>query len=175
MGTPAGTEQPDEPANLGDAPEPGKARTWLRSALVANVLRVATVAVFLVCGLLLFDLLVDRGPEKRPFELPEFQPGELSVGAAISLETADPLTLRGFVFLGPGARELRLCMSRTRDHPPRCLGPFVSLEGVDPGSFELHSGDTDDGQVLYSPDDVLLNGSLIGTIMQVSVVLGTEG
>lgn len=165
----------DEPVSGADSGSPHPVspawRGWRDSVLLAHVVRTATIVAFLVVAFLAVRL-VTAGDDKPFYEHPTFRNDELPVFNALALETGDPVVIRGFVFEGPGARELRLCNARTRDDPPGCLGPFLSLEGVDRGSFAMEEGRTDEGGVLYSPDSVALRGTLIGSLMKVELVLG---
>lgn len=141
------------------------------SPRVAQALRLATVAAFIVSGVL-FYRLVDRGG--GGYEQPEVEEGQVSVADVIAFSRGQPLVVRGFVFEGPGSRELRLCDARQGGGPPRCIGPFVSLHGVDVGNFETRTGATEEGPVRYSPEAVTIRGVVIGTIMEVAVVLGDD-
>lgn len=118
-------------------------------------------------------LLVGSGRDDD-FEQVDLGSGEVSVADAIAVAGIDPLTVRGYVFVGAGYDFLRLCHARRGDDPPECIGPFLILEGIDPGGFELLDGETEFGPVRYSPRDVALVGTIVGTGMQVSYVLGEE-
>lgn len=138
------------------------------SARSGRVLRLLTLLTFLAAGLLAVRFLLPN--DERGREEPRTEQGEFTVGDAIALapETA---VVRGYVFSGPGHRELRLCHAREGGTPPRCLGPFLSLYGINEGAFALRAGDTEEGRVLFSPEPVAVSGGLSGTALDVRLVL----
>ncbi|HLG00617.1 MAG TPA: hypothetical protein VI916_09105, partial [Acidimicrobiia bacterium] len=142
------------------------------SPQAGRVLRTLTLLTFVAAAFLAIRLFVPSDDVGR--QEPTYEDGELSVADAISIARGDPLAVRGYVFAGPGARELRLCNSREGSDPPRCIGPFLSLYGVDAGAFGMRE-DTDDaeGPLRFSPEEVLVTGPVNGTAMTVQVVLGT--
>jgi hypothetical protein len=130
-------------------------------------MQVATIAAFVASGFLLYRLVA----RDDPYEQARADAGALPVRDAIGVSRGETMAVRGFVFDGPGARELRLCDGRKTGHPPRCLGPFVSLHNADAGQLILRRGvDPDEGPVLYSDEPVTLVGTLLGTILTVQVV-----
>lgn len=139
----------------------------VRSVRTAHALRLATIAAFAACGLLAWNLL--NGPE--PVEEVETGGEAVDVRTAIAVSRAEPLTIRGFVFDDPGVNGLRLCDGRRPGDPPRCRGPYLALERVDEGSFQLRSREQDGRRVLWSPDEVTVTGVLVGTVLTVQVVL----
>ena len=131
-----------------------------------KVLRLLTIAVFAAVAVLAFRVLTpeDAATDAEP------RSGELDVQHAINGPYA-PVTVRGYVFLGPGGMGLRLCQARRNSSPPACIGPFVDLDGVNEGSFAFESGKTDDGEVRWVEDPIALRGTLEGTRMRVTEVL----
>lgn len=150
-----------------------RARLPTPTARTGRVLRVLTLLALLAAAVLAVALLVPDGERGR--ETPRIPPGELGVAEAIGRAPEGPVVIRGYTFSGPGGRELRLCDSREGGDPPRCIGPFVSLYGIDEGSFDLRSAGTPDGPVLSSPEPVSVTGTLSGTAFEAQFVLGSDG
>jgi hypothetical protein len=137
------------------------------SRTVANVLRVATIVVFAAVAVLAYRTFTPS----EPITVPEPRAGELPVDRAISVAVDRPLSVRGYVFDGPGGLGLRLCHGRKNTSPPGCRGPFLDLDRVNRGSFDLRSGTTDDGTVRWTGDPLTLRGTILGTRMTVTEVL----
>jgi hypothetical protein len=135
---------------------------------LARVLQVATIVAFGGCAVLLYRI-VAPGPT---YEQPELDGKVIKVRDAIAVSKAEPLTVRGFVFQGPGARELRLCDGRKTGSPPSCIGPFVSIRNADRGQFVLEQATAgSEGTVYYSAGSVSIIGTVVGTVLTVDVVL----
>lgn len=137
----------------------------------ARALRAATIAVFVavvVVAAVAGWRTLNPGPTIRQ---PDLQRGEVSVARSIDVATRAPLTVRGFVFKGPGGLGLRLCDGFRREDPPKCRGPFLDLDRVNEGSFALEEGETDDGPILWNDDSIALRGTVVGTRMTVEQVL----
>lgn len=142
---------------------------------VGRALRVATVVMFVVVLGLLLRFVLALGDGDDGYTLPVADDA-YTVVDAIAVAVNDPIAVRGYVFDGD-ARELRLCATRADREgggPPRCVGPFLSLKGVDAGAFVLERGESTLGEVRWSADPVTLYGTLIGTEMQVQTVLADE-
>lgn len=136
------------------------------SRRTANLVRVATVVMFAVAAVLAYRILNPGDPTSTP----KASGAELQVDRAIAVAGREPLTVRGYVFDGPGGFGLRLCNGRENTSPPRCLGPFLDLDGVNEGSFALRSGETKDGEVRWTEDPLALRGTILGTRMTVSQI-----
>ena len=137
------------------------------SERTGQILRILTVVAFLACGVMAWRLL--NGPD--PVQRVESDGEALDVMTAIGVSRAKPMTVRGYLFEGPGVFELRMCNGRRGGSPPSCVGPYISLENVDRGSFELREGTVDEGVVRWSPEPVTATGVLVGTLFTVQVVL----
>jgi hypothetical protein len=133
-----------------------------------NVWRAATAAVAVAIVVLGLRLLESDGDR---VERPDPRAGEVGVQVAISTAERDPLVVRGFIYEGPGGLGLRLCEGLKAGDPPRCIGPFLDLDGVDRGSFGMTDGDVDGEAVRWSDDSIALRGTIVGTRMQVLQVL----
>jgi hypothetical protein len=134
----------------------------------ANVLRVLTAVVFVAVAI----LAVRAFTPAEPTTIPKLRAGETAVDQAISIAGTRPLIVRGHVFDGPGGLGLRLCNGRKNTATPGCLGPFLDLDGVNEGSFRLESGTTPEHlRVRWSPGDVALRGTIVGTRMRVTEIL----
>ena len=143
------------------------------SARVGRVLRAFTLLSLAAIAILAVRLAFP-GDDASP-DAPRLGDDDLGVADAIGRAPVNPVIIRGYVFEGPGFRELRLCDRREGGDPPRCIGPFVSLYGINSGGFDLRSATSDEGRVLYSDDDVALLGTLSGTAFEVQNVVGGEG
>jgi hypothetical protein len=121
------------------------------------------VLVFVLVGVLGYRAMrvVRRGPEQ-----PKLRSSERSVPQAMATTGTALITVRGYVFDG-GGTGLRLCTGRVRHDPPRCLGPFLDLYGVDRGSFDMKSGRDLSRTVYWSADTVGLYGTVLGSRMDV--------
>jgi hypothetical protein len=137
------------------------------SRAVANAVRVATFVVFAAVAVLAYRTFNPPPAESVPTP----RAGEVPVDQAISIATDRPLVVRGTVFDGPGGLGLRLCRGKRNTSPPRCIGPFLDLHGVDEGSFPLESASSEDGEVRWMDEPVALRGSILGTRMDVSEIL----
>lgn len=135
---------------------------------VANLLRVATIIVFIAFVALVATRVFGR-PD--PQTVAEPQPGELNVANSINRASLEPVVVRGHVFIGPGGLGLRLCHGRQNTDPPLCLGPFLDLDGVNEGSFSFEAAKADAGTVKWVPEPLALRGTVDGTRMAVSEVL----
>lgn len=133
---------------------------------MANILRVATLVMFAIAAVLAFRILNPGDPTSTPTP----SGAEVQVDRAIAVAGREPLTVRGYVFDGPGGFGLRLCNGRENTSPPRCLGPFLDLDGVNEGSFTLRSGETKDGRVRWTEESLALRGTILGTRMTVSQI-----
>lgn len=142
------------------------------SPTTARVLRVATFVAFglvLVAGSAFVYRILSADP---PAKTAEPRSGELSVTRAIDIAGREPLAVRGYVFAGPGGLGLRLCNGVQATSPPRCLGPYLDLERVNEGSFDLAEAETDDGPMLHPKGRaVTLRGTILGTVMDVEQIL----
>ncbi len=134
---------------------------------VAKVVRVLTVLVFLAAAVLAFRVFNPEAPQS----IEEPGAGELNVANAINGFEDRPVTIRGHVFDGPGGMGLRLCHGRQNTSPPKCLGPFVDLDGVNEGSFSFKTAKTKDGEVKFGKDPIALRGTIVGTRFNVSEIL----
>lgn len=137
------------------------------SRRTANVIRALTLILAVVAVALLVRMLRPGDPTTTP----DPRAGETAVDQAIAIAGREPLIVRGYVFDGPGGLGLRLCNGRQNGSPPRCLGPFIDLDGVNQGSFALEEGETDDGPVRWTEEPLALRGVLLGTRMRVTEVL----
>lgn len=138
---------------------------------LAQGVRAATVIAFATALVLAARLLL--GSTGPGVETPALGAGELDVAHAITPGADRRVVVRGYVFDGPPAWGLRLCNARDRrDGAPHCVGPFLDLQGVDPGSFELRRAKTREGVEQYSPGAVTVSGSVTGTVIHVAVVFG---
>lgn len=140
------------------------------SARTGHILRILTIAAFVASGVLAWRLLDGSGSE--PVEDADRGTEAYDVKTAIGVSRAEPMTVTGFVFDGPGPVGLRMCNGRRGTNPPRCVGPFLGLEQVDAGSFELRQGTLDGRPYGWSPEPVTATGVLVGTVFTVQVVLG---
>ena len=137
----------------------------------AKGLRAATAAVF-VAVLVVIGTSAWRTLNPPPeIRNPELGPSETSVARSIDVSGRGVLTVRGYVFDGPGGLGLRLCDGLRSGDPPRCRGPFLDLDGVNQGNFALERGTTDDGPILWSDTSIALRGRIDGTRMTVEQVL----
>lgn len=132
----------------------------------ARILRALTVVVFGAVVVLGFRTL-NPPPERS---IAEVRGGELNVSAAIN-GPAGVVTVRGYVFSGPGGSGLRLCQGREASSPPECLGPFLDLDGVNEGSFSLEAKQTGDGDARWVEEPIALRGTVLGTRMTVTEIL----
>ncbi len=137
------------------------------SRTVANGLRALTVVVFLAVAFFAFRLFTPEAPQT----IDEPKAGEIDVAKAINGFEDRPVTIRGHVFVGPGGLGLRLCQGRQNTSPPRCLGPFVDLDGVNEGSFSFDTAKTKDGEIKYGEGAIGLRGTVNGTRFSVSEIL----
>ncbi len=134
----------------------------------AQVLRAATILVFVAIAVVGYRTL----NPKEEFDEAERRSGEIDVVQALNVPPEPAVAVRGFVFDGPEGFGLRLCQARENKDSPRCVGPFVDLEGVDRGSFEFRSGRSEQGRPMWwSPKPVTLVGTVSGTRMNVQQVL----
>lgn len=139
------------------------------TARTANVLRIATFVVFaLVALVLVYRFAVGSGDDVDEVELGS---GELQVDVAIAVAGRESVTVRGYVFSGPGSAPLRICNGIERGSPPRCIGPYLALEGVNEGSFNFREGEDDGRPMKWVPDPVALHGRIAGTVMTVDQIL----
>ena len=134
----------------------------------AHLLRAATVAVFLAVVVI---AVVRFFPQTSRTQRPDDTADALSVERAIHVAGTRPITVRGFVFLGPGGFPLRLCAGVERLALPECLGPYITLRGVNEGSFDLRTAGEGDDARQFQEQPVTLLGVLNGTDMQVQQVL----
>lgn len=97
-------------------------------------------------------------------------PGELTVRAALAASARRPVAVRGYVFL----RERfppELCSGRLPGKPARCIGPTITLYGLDLSRLVLTSG-TDHGvRVQWTDRAVALYGDLNTATLQVHEIL----
>jgi len=127
--------------------------------------RIATVAVFAAVAVVGWARFHGgRAHDKHALT----RAGEVSVADAVSAQRS-PVSVRGWVFNDPalGAGGLRLCNGFRPGSPPSCVGPFVDLYGVDPGSFALRSR----SGVRWGEDPIAVYGALDGTALTVQSVL----
>ena len=133
---------------------------------VAHVLRGLTVLAAIGVVVLGYRILnppdaVDRPPDTD---------GALTVAGVLGKGGTGPFDVQGYVFLGGGWTDLRLCDSRLREDPPGCVGPFLYLAGVEASDFELDSGEGPDGKVQWSEGLVVVSGTLLGTELTVGSI-----
>ena len=133
-----------------------------------QITRAATVVVFVVVVVV---AVVRFFPDTSRTQRPEAATGELTVDRAIAVAGVEPVTVRGFVFLGPGPMPLRLCTGVEKLEVPECLGPYITLEGVNEASFDLRPVKKDANPHRYQRESVALLGVLTGTEMRVQQVL----
>src|SRR5687767_964772 len=97
---------------------------WAPTERQGRVMRIATIAVFVVAAALAVRALtiIDR-PDRQEIEV---RRGELSVDEAIRAPGVGPYTVRGWLF-NDGNIGFRLCHARRSGSPPTCIGPFISL------------------------------------------------
>jgi hypothetical protein len=142
------------------------------SLFVARLLRVLTLLALFAVAVVAYLTFFGSNAETRQF--PEVQAGETAVAAALDASPTRRLTVRGYVFDDAGP--LRICHGRWKAEPPRCIGPYLELDRVDAGSFELERGEDRFGNaVLWSDDEVVLVGTVLGPRMTVISVLADEG
>lgn len=133
-----------------------------------QLLRVATILVFVAIAVV---AVIRFFPDTSRTERPEETTGELSVEEAIAVAGQEPITVRGFVFKGPESLPLRLCTGIERLDEPECLGPFVTLEGVNEASFDLRMAGKGDEARQYQRTSISILGVLNGTALQVQQIL----
>ena len=139
------------------------------SARTGQVLRILTITAFVASGVLAWRLLDNAASDST--QQVESDGAAYDVRTAIAVSRAKPMTVRGYVFDGPGSLGLRLCDGRRGSGPPRCIGPFLGLEQVDAGAFVLERGSDDGRPVGWSAEPVTMTGVLVGTVFTVQVVL----
>lgn len=137
-----------------------------------QVLRAVTIAGFVavvVLGVRAFDG-GDAGDDGQA-RLARPRSGELTVDAALLAPGDRALAVRGFVHEG-GGFPLRLCSGLVGDDPPRCVGPFLEVAGIDARSFNLETGRDAGGRpVAWSDDPVALLGTVAGPRLVATQVL----
>ena len=131
-----------------------------------HVLRVLTVLAAVGVGVMVYRILNPPGAVDRPPEAGQ----TLSVSQTLGKGGTGPFDVRGYVFLGGGWTDLRLCDARRRGDPPGCIGPFLYLAGVEASDFDLDSGRGDDGEVQWSKGRVVVSGTLVGTELTVGTI-----
>lgn len=132
---------------------------------VAQVLRVLTVLAALGVVFMVYRIFAAPDPVERV--PPRSQ--ALTVTAALNQPGTGPFDVQGFVFVGAGWDELRLCDARRRGDPPGCIGPFLYISGVTAADFDLEEGQTDAGVIRWS-DRVVLTGTVVGTEITVASI-----
>lgn len=133
-----------------------------------HLLRIATLVVFVAAAAV---AVVRFFPETSRTERPEERAGELTVDQAIAVAGTEAVTVRGYVFLGPGSLPLRLCTGVESLDLPECLGPYVTLEGVNEASFDLRPVGRGPERRRYQRQPIALRGVLLGTELRVEQVL----
>jgi hypothetical protein len=123
------------------------------------------LAALVVVGLLRF---FDTPPEREKLEL---RGGERGVADAIRNSSGRTMTVRGYVFEGPGGLGLRLCDGRKPGDPPRCIGPFIDLGGPGVVSLALEEATVERARVRWSDESAALVGVVDGASMVVEQVL----
>ncbi len=131
-----------------------------------RVLQLATLAAFGVVVVMAVRLFTRDDPVKTP----EPQPGSVTVLDAIAVGQEQEIAVSGYLFEGAGW-PMRLCNARESGDPPRCIGPFLYVEQLDPGRFNAKAGRTEDGEQRWVPEPVTLLGRLKGTELTVREVL----
>ena len=94
-----------------------------------------------------------------------------SVQDALAQQTTDPIAVIGFVHDDGFARP-RLCTGREDSDPPRCVGPYLLLEGLDPARLAWKTGRGKSGsEVRWSDMETTFLGTLAGDELRVSEIL----
>jgi hypothetical protein len=133
-----------------------------------QVVRIATVLVFIAVALLVVRLVGETRKSKDP-EVAEPTAAAASVSDVIAnAQTADVVAVRGFVFDGGGTGP-RLCARRKPTTPPLCLGPFLDLSGLPPG-LPFRNGRALGRPIRWVDQPVTLYGHVTGTAMAVTDV-----
>lgn len=125
-----------------------------------HVMRMATFAVFglaAIVGAYQCTRLTD-GSGRDEVEL---KAGELSVRESVG--RLKPVTVRGYLF-NDFPNGFRLCDKRDSGDPPKCVGPFVTLDPTfDHNRFNLKTGKDAEGvKVVWAEDPVVVSGRLDG-------------
>lgn len=147
----------DEDAGEGAAPSMPMGVRILWSAIAAAVLLLIVQVAFAL-----------RGPGDDGLVHPKA--GELTVSAAIGRSPTRPVTVRGFVFMRRGFPP-QLCSGRKPSSPPRCIGPFIDLSGLDESRLDLRRGTDGDVPVAWSDGTVALLGTMNGSAMAVTEIV----
>ena len=88
----------------------------------------------------------------------------ISVEEALSSRLEGPLLVRGWLWRADGG-DLRLCAELTDSIPPQRTKPWLTVKGLDLSKFE---GLRTEGGVTWSPEPVLLLGTVSGGVLEVS-------
>lgn len=113
---------------------------------------VVAVGVLLALGRFLVELSGGEGPTRVTSSA-----SSLSVADAVSRHLTRPVPVTGFAFVEDGA--LRLCNGREPGDPPRCVGPFLDVTGIDPSRLPLERAEPP-SEVSWSPEPVVLAGTV---------------
>lgn len=108
--------------------------------------------------------------DKRAPIVAEPAAGELNVRAALVASSQRPVAVRGYVFL----RERfppELCTGRIPGKPARCLGPTITLFGLDLTRLEMKTGNDHGVRVQWTERPVALYGDLTTATLKVREIL----
>jgi hypothetical protein len=131
-----------------------------------KVLWVAILAVALALTFQVGRAITDK---KSPV-VAEPAPGELTVRAALVASPARPVAVRGYVFLRDRFPP-ELCTGRIPGKPPRCLGPTITLFGLDVTRLEMKSGRDHGVGLQWTERPVALYGDLSTASLKVREIL----
>lgn len=128
------------------------------------------VALVIVAATFAARAVISSG--RASVERPRVGAEELSVRDALAGGSTERTVVTGFGFFDPGLGVTRICDGRTRDDPPACVGPTLTLVSFDPARFTYAPADGPAGEALrHTPEEVTVLGSRLGDQLEVVEVL----
>lgn len=91
----------------------------------------------------------------------------LAVEDALLTRSADATVVRGYAFVDTSGG-IRLCTGIDRTSAPACIGPFVTVHGIDPNRLPLQRGEA----VAHTDEPVSVLGTLQGDQLHATELVG---
>ncbi|HUQ39458.1 MAG TPA: hypothetical protein VM030_04840 [Acidimicrobiales bacterium] len=96
--------------------------------------------------------------------------GEITVDEALTRAPRRAVAVRGYVFTRRGFPP-QLCSGKKPGDPPRCSGPFLSIDNLDLGRLALKTGSDNGIPVGWTPEPIALLGQLNAASITVQEIL----
>lgn len=131
--------------------------------------RVMWGAIALVLALLVFQVAKALTGDSAPRQATP-QRGEITVDQALSSAPQRAVAVRGYVFTRRGFPP-QLCSGKSSSDPPRCTGPFLSVDNLDLARLDLRTGTANGTPVGWTRETVALLGILNAATITVQEIL----